>query len=143
LSVELFKNKVGTRVLVHRLVASAFIGNPAQDQQVNHKDECTTNNNVCNLEWVSRKNNMNYGTRLERQLKNTDFSTQSRKSIAICNGKKACKPVTQMDKQGQVLCFFESGKQASKITGVSASKISDALNGKRKTVGGFKWACQF
>ena len=34
--------------------------------QINHKDENKQNNNVDNLEWVTPKDNCNYGTRIER-----------------------------------------------------------------------------
>jgi hypothetical protein len=43
-----------------------FIPNPEGKATVNHKDECKTNNNVDNLEWMTVKENNAYGTRLER-----------------------------------------------------------------------------
>lgn len=42
---------------VHRLVASHFIGNPEKGMDVNHKDGNKKNNNVDNLEWLSRAEN--------------------------------------------------------------------------------------
>lgn len=59
------------RVSVHRLVALAFLENPNNYPEINHKDENPQNNRVENLEWCTRKYNMNYGTTPKRlNLKN-------------------------------------------------------------------------
>lgn len=65
-SVNLHKDGVGHRVNVHRLVAMAFIPNPDNLPEVNHKDECKTNNRVENLEWCSTEYNQSYGTKNQR-----------------------------------------------------------------------------
>lgn len=69
MNVSLFKKGKKINKLVHRLVAEAFIPNPDNYPQVNHKDENSKNNNVENLEWCTQKYNMNYGTLKERQRK--------------------------------------------------------------------------
>lgn len=48
---------------VHRLVGEAFIPNPMNLRNINHKDENKVNNNVDNLEWCTTEYNNRYGTR--------------------------------------------------------------------------------
>ena len=60
LRVNLSKEKKGKTVLVHRLVANAFIENKEKLPLVNHKDFNRTNNAVENLEWCSDKYNVQY-----------------------------------------------------------------------------------
>ena len=67
--VALNINQKVNKFSVHRLVAQAFIPNPDNKPQVNHKDETQGNNNVNNLEWVTASENVNYGTRNERMAK--------------------------------------------------------------------------
>ena len=59
-TVCLYKNKTHKYYLIHRLVAQAFLPNPDNLSDVNHKDEDKSNNRVDNLEWCSHKYNMNY-----------------------------------------------------------------------------------
>ena len=65
----LSKNGIVKNKYIHRLVVEAFIPNPDNIKEVNHKDEDKTNNNVENLEWCDRKYNCNYGTKIEREIK--------------------------------------------------------------------------
>lgn len=66
LYVALFRNGKRYYRRVHRLVAEAFIPNPDNLPEVNHKDEDKTNNLASNLEWCTSHDNKVYGSRRER-----------------------------------------------------------------------------
>lgn len=83
---------------VHRMIALAFLPNPDNLPQINHKDENKSNNKVSNLEWCNAKYNANYGTRnkrcklsygLERMRVMQRHATECRKRPVKCieNGK--------------------------------------------------------
>lgn len=66
--VTLFKNKKTTKS-VHRLVAQAFIPNPENKSEINHKNCKTEDNRIDNLEWCTRLENQQYAQKLGRYKK--------------------------------------------------------------------------
>lgn len=66
LYVALCKSNKHYYLRVHRLVAKAFIPNPNDLPQVNHKDENKLNNSADNLEWCTPHDNVMYGSRREK-----------------------------------------------------------------------------
>ena len=83
LSIVLSYNGKHKVITVHRLVAEAFLPNPDNLPEINHKDEDKTNNRVDNLEFCDHKYNVNYGTRKDRArdtaIKNGYWTGLSRK----------------------------------------------------------------
>lgn len=110
---------------VHQLVALAFLPNPNNFDQINHKNEIKTDNRPENLEWCDAKYNANYGTKNKRTIKNR-------------TGKTSCIAVCCTDKNGTPFCF-SSIAEASRQTGVYYGCIRDCLYGKQKTAGGYIW----
>ena len=112
---------------VHRLVAEAFVENPHGYAEVNHLDECKTNNRADNLEWCDRTHNVRYGTGIERGHKKI--------------GEAHRRPVIQMDMQGNAIREWESLTDVERKTGMSKSNICNCC-GKKKRYShayGYKW----
>lgn len=126
LQVVLCKENILKTYLVHRLVAEAFIDNPDNLPQVNHKDENKLNNVVSNLEWCDAKYNINYGTAIQRS---------SEKRI---NGKKS-KKVYQYTLDNILIKKWNSITECER-NGFKHSLIIYCCQGKRKTHKGFKWS---
>lgn len=80
LRVTLSNNGKVKHYKIHRLVAEAFIPNPNNLPQINHKDENRLNNCVDNLEWCTAKYNSNYGNmgkKLSKKLTNRKDMSKS------------------------------------------------------------------
>ena len=120
--VGLRKNGIRKWHQLHRLVAMAFIDNPDNLPQVNHKDENKLNNNVDNLEWCSVKYNNTYGTRLER----------------VSKSNKLKKKVYKYDLKGNLIATYNSITEATKLNNLkSKASISLCCNGLTNTAGGY------
>jgi hypothetical protein len=106
---------------VHRLVAEAFIPNPDNLPQVNHKDENRANCHVENLEWCTSVYNNNYGGKIERLRKH------------------CCKPVVATDKKtGEEREFFSAAEEGRQLN-CNPNNITRVLLGVRKSASGYFW----
>lgn len=108
-------------LLVHRLVAAAFIPNPNGYKEINHKDECKGNNRADNLEWCDRKYNIHYGTGRKRQAE-----LQSKK-------------VYQYTMDGDLVKVWNSTKECGR-NGYAQSSVQRCCKGKAKSHIGYKWS---
>lgn len=123
--VQLYKNGKGKMLLVHRLVAEAFIPNPNSFPCVNHIDENKENNTVENLEWCTYEYNNHYG-----KGQPTIRAVQARK-----------KAVGQYSMDGVLLAIYESVSEAQRITGINQTNISRCCLKRKwfKSAGGYVW----
>lgn len=117
------------KVLSHRFIACAFISNPDNLPQINHKDEFRKDkNDVFSIEWCDNDYNHNYGTHNERVGK------------ANTNGKKS-KKVYQYTLSGEFVREWPSTQEVVRQLGYSSnSLINRCCNGKGKSAYGFKWS---
>lgn len=122
LEVQMRRKQKRTVGLLHREVAKAFIPNPDNLPEINHKDEDITNNCVDNLEWCTSKYNANYGSRNARMKAN-------KKTI----------PVIQKDLDGNFIKRWNSLSDASRYFNVDVSSMIRVCKGKQHTCRGFKW----
>lgn len=108
---------------VHRLVATAFISNPENLPQINHKDEDKTNNIVENLEWCSAKYNCNYGIHNKKISEmQTNHPNKSKKVLCIETGK-----------------IYPSTRQVERDLGFNNGYISRCCLGEYKSAYGYTW----
>ena len=124
LQVVLRKDKAVKSLYVHRLVASAFMPNPNNKPEVNHIDGNKANNNINNLEWVTRKENASHAVKMGLYNKRT---------------KRHSCPVIVFDMDGNFVGKFPSQTMAGKCLGIGDSRISKALCEKSGIVCGYRF----
>lgn len=115
--IDLFQDGRKHKKLVHRLVAEAFIPNPNNLPEVNHKDTDILNNNDWNLEWITHKDNLK----------------QSYKTMSPVRNFRRCK----LYRDGALIGEFESVTAASRYAG-EVYGISESMIDKHRRYKGFE-----
>jgi hypothetical protein len=129
LIAHLCKDGVASNKAVHRLVAEAFIDNPQNLPEVNHRDGCKENNYYLNLEWVSPSGNSLHAYALGLRTPNKTFQGRvgrlhPRSKLVYC---------VELD------TVYDNARFASEATGCNETKIRDCCRGERITCGGYHW----
>ena len=103
---------------VHRLVLENFKPcDNMENLEVNHLDENKSNNKLDNLEWCTRKENVNYGTARQRSIE------------------KLSKKVKCVETD----IIYDSLKIASEENSINYGNLSSCCNGKLQSAGGYHW----
>lgn len=127
LSVSHYKNKIKK---VHRLVAEAFIPNPENKPQVNHKNGIKTDNRVENLEWVTAQENVRHCYDV-LGYKGSYFGKLGKDN-------NQAKIVLQIQ-DNMIVAEFYGLREAAESLGKGVSHIGECCVGKRKRAYGYKW----
>ena len=124
LRISLTCNGKSRMVLVHRLVAMAFIENPDGKPVVNHKDGNKTNNHVSNLEWCTVQENTMHA------FKN-----------GLCDQmiSKYSKAINQFSLDGHFIKKWKSLHEIQREKGFKASMICRVMRHKKNKAYGYLW----
>lgn len=104
--VALYKNGARKYYKVHRLVAEAFIPNPNNKEQINHIDGNKLNNNVNNLEWNTRIENMNHA-----------------RINGLCGNNTDSNYILLKDNNGKIISQYDGKTKLANIININSGKI--------------------
>lgn len=131
LQVSLYINGIRKIHKVHRLVCKAFLPNPDNKKEINHKNGIKTDNRLENLEWSTRSENTKHA-----------YAELGRKNPMLGkfgSDNPSSKPVCIYSKSWEFIDEFAGAHEASRITGVDKSNIIKCCKGKYCQAGGYIW----
>lgn len=122
-------------VKAHRLVATAFIPNTDGKPTIDHINANVKDNRVCNLRWAS------YEEQWENPISRIRHATGALKAAEKIRGKPSKqRRMVSAYKDGNLIGSYPSMTHAANALGVNLGKVSECVNGKRHTTGGYSFS---
>ena len=132
--VYLTNNKLKKSCKVHRLVALAFILNPENKSDVNHKDKNKLNNNLTNLEWMTRKENNIH------RCQNIKLTSNKNKAVFRCD--KDTKNILEKYNSIEEAASWAKNNNLTKNTHNGRNAIGNCITGLSHSAYGFYWTLE-
>lgn len=125
--------------MYHKVLWEHFNGEIPAGFELNHKDEDKHNFKLSNLELLSHRDNINYGTRNVRASDKLKGKKKPPHVIEIVK-KATSRKVYQYNRNHTLICEYPSAHEASRVTGFSRGNITACCLGIRKTTNGYIWS---
>lgn len=114
-------------IVIHKLVATTFIGERPNNMQINHIDGNKFNNHVSNLEYISASENIKHAYK-------NGLMTNVYKGLSEKNSREL------IDVQTGI--FYNSIKEASELLNINYSRLINMVSGSQKNKTNLKYAWQ-
>ena len=134
--VQLYKNGKSRDSYIHILVATAFLPKSDNKQEVNHKDGNKRNNNVENLEWVTKSENQKHAIE-------TNLRAASPMTGRTGKNNPNSKTILQYNMDGAFVREWTGIAETARAIHCAPSQIFACLSGRRKTGAGFIWRYKY
>ncbi len=131
-SLKLYRNSFKKGVMVHRIFGIAFIPNPENKSDINHKNGIRDYMDLSNFEWATRGENHEHKYRVLKTVHPFIGRTGIKHACSV----KTC----QLDiKTGDLIKVWDGMNDIQRSLGFHQANISACCRGKQKTAYGYKW----